>query len=274
MEAAAVPVSLRCACPSLTHIRAVGACSPARRCTPHGRTMFVWLAGIFASVASLLVTPTPAGWLARRLLATALRGCRELAWRCCDVASGDVGADGRLAAASGVSSPGMSIDSGLRPHTYPLHMLSAQLGTACQEALVLAAVARWEVDVWRPTHLLPYRPFWLLAVLARSLLSATSQLLYQLHSGRLDATQLHARRERLLAAADAFRACCGSVAACLESNRPVSEALAALRGLHVAFAGLGEAATAAPRELWGQPGMLACSAWCTLLFNAAARVRA
>ena len=139
--------------------------------------MYVGLAAIFAVLASLLVLPTPAGWLARRRLATALRGCGELAWRCCDLASGDVGADGRLAAASGVPSPRMSIDAGLFPQVYPLHMLSARLGTACQDALQLAGAARWEVDAYRPTHLLPYRPFWLLAVLARSLLSATSQLL-------------------------------------------------------------------------------------------------
>lgn len=167
----------------------------------------------------------------------------------------------------------MSIDSGLFPHIFPLHMLSAQLGTACQDALQLAAAARWEWDAYRPTHLLPYRPVWLLAVLARSLLSATSQLLYQLHSGRLDARLLHARRDSLLAATAAFRACCAAVAACLESNQPIGEALEALQELHAAFAGLGEAAAAAPQELWGQPGKLAFTAWFSLLFAATARVR-
>lgn len=90
--------------------------------------------------------------------------------------------------------------------------------------------------------------------------SATSMLIYQVQSGRLDASQLHRQREQLLAVAAAFQACCTEAVACLESNAPMASSLRALERLHGAFIALGEAAGGAPAELWAQPGSLAFSA--------------
>lgn len=102
--------------------------------------------------------------------------------------------------------------------------------------------------------------------------SATTMPVYQVQSGRMDATQTHRHRERLLGVAAAFQACCASVAACLESNAPIGGALAALEQLHAAFVSLGEVAGSEPADLWAQQGSLAFSSWFSLVFGAAARV--
>lgn len=327
--------------------------------------MYVGFAALFSLLASELVAPTPAGWLARRELAAALRGCGQLVWTACDIASREVGPDGRLTAASGKQSGQLSIDSGLLAEVWPLHAKSSALGTSCQvgvwrravhavgrhrmclsvlacmhgvdqcshrqtatvstpclqSAMAHIAAARWEVDLYRPTHLLPFLAFWQLGVLARSLLrwvlcsmprlwlcgrvchrphasqaccqsgcgllscsspatpcllgpvrSAASMLIYQVQSGRLDATHLHRRREQLLAVAAAFQDCCTQAAACLESNAAIGSALQALEQLHSAFIALGDAAGGTLPELWAQPGSLAFSAWFNLMFAAASRV--
>lgn len=97
-------------------------------------------------------------------------------------------------------------------------------------------------------------------------------LIYQVQSGRLDASQLHRQRDPLLAVAAAFQACCTEAAACLESNAPMASALGALERLHGAFIALGEAAGGAPAELWAHPGSLAFSSYFNLMFAAASRV--
>lgn len=94
--------------------------------------MYVGFAALFSLLASEFVAPTPSGWLARRELATALRGCGQLLWAACRLASGEVGPGGRLAAASGKQSDHLSIDSGLLAEVWPLHMKSSALGTSCQ----------------------------------------------------------------------------------------------------------------------------------------------
>ena len=98
-------------------------------------------------------------------------------------------------------------------------------------------------------------------------------LIYQVQSGRLDASQFQRHAGRLLAAAASFRACCDALAACLESNAPIGAALWALEQLHAHYAALGEAAAARPAELWAERGTLAFSAWFSLMFAAAARLR-
>lgn len=55
--------------------------------------------------------------------------------------------------------------------------------------------------------------------------SSATMLLYPVQSGTLHAACLHARREPLLAAAASLRASCAAMAACLESNQPITEAL-------------------------------------------------
>ncbi len=97
-------------------------------------------------------------------------------------------------------------------------------------------------------------------------------LIYQVQSGRLDATQLHRQRCALLAVAAAFQDCCTEGAACLESNAPISTALRTLERLHGAFIALGGAAGGAPPETWAHPGSLAFSAWFNSMFAAASRV--
>jgi len=94
--------------------------------------MYVGFAALFSLLASEFVAPTPAGWLARRELATVLRGCGQLVWTACDIASGEVGRSGRLAAASGKQSEQLSIDSGLFDKVWPLHAQSSALGTRIQ----------------------------------------------------------------------------------------------------------------------------------------------
>lgn len=193
--------------------------------------MYVGFAALFSLLASEFVAPTPAGWLARRELATVLRGCGQLVWTACDIASGEVGRSGRLAAASGKQSEQLSIDSGLFDKVWPLHAQSSALGTriqvgqqahnclqgaglpchcgkwkhsrigcsgglaahatmsapclwtearkyaspCVQSAMTHIATARWEVDVYRPTHLLPYVTSWQRGVLARSLLRCAAK---------------------------------------------------------------------------------------------------
>lgn len=137
--------------------------------------------------------------------------------------------------------------------------LPGVLAALAQAATTFVSSARWEVDVYRKTHLLPFVPFFKLSVLARSLLrqvshqarcaadqsfclplkwrpnggqsllrcSATSMLLYPLQSGTLNAALCHHHREQLLAVATAFQACCSAVAGSLESNEPIGHALQA-----------------------------------------------
>lgn len=73
--------------------------------------------------------PCPAGLLARLSLGAALRSTGELLLAAADVASGEVGNDGRLALASGVQQGGL--DTGLHPVIMPLHYKSAAAGTSC-----------------------------------------------------------------------------------------------------------------------------------------------
>ena len=94
--------------------------------------MYVGFAGLFSLLASQLVLPTPAGMLARGQLATALRGSGELLWRACDIATGPLGADGRLKAATGRQAENLSMDAGLAERVMPLHNLAAGLGSATQ----------------------------------------------------------------------------------------------------------------------------------------------
>lgn len=94
--------------------------------------MYVGFAGLFSLLASQLVLPTPAGMLARGQLAAALRGSGELLWRACDIATGPLGADGRLKAATGRQAENLSMDAGLAERVMPLHNLAAGLGSATQ----------------------------------------------------------------------------------------------------------------------------------------------
>lgn len=54
-------------------------------------------------------------------------------------------------------------------------------------------------------------------------------LIYPLQSGTFNAAQCHRHREHLLAVAGAFQACCAAVAACLECNQPIADALQVLK---------------------------------------------
>ncbi|KAL4430699.1 hypothetical protein ABPG75_005955 [Micractinium tetrahymenae] len=233
--------------------------------------MFVGLAGCFATAASQFVTPTPSGLLARLSLGAALRAIGELVWAAADVASGDVGHSGRLALASGKQQGGF--DTGLLPIIMPLHHRSAAAGTSCHAASAHTAAARWEVDTFRPTHVLPVTPFVELCVLARSLLSSATMLLYPVQSGTMNAACLHGKREQLLAVAAALRACCAALAACLETNRPIGEALQALEQVQSDFMLFGQAVGSLPAELQAQPGAVALSTFLSLLFSTIARLR-
>lgn len=118
--------------------------------------MYVGFAALFSLLASEFVAPTPSGWLARRELATALRGCGQLLWAACSIASGELGPGGRLAAASGKQSDQLSIDSGLLAEVWPLHMQSSALGTSCQvldecggmRDACCCAGSSWWVPLW------------------------------------------------------------------------------------------------------------------------------
>ena len=141
-------------------------------------------------------------------LAAALRGSGNVMQRATEIACGDVKPGGMLAAASREQQGDMSIDAGLFPLIWPLHQASSKAGTSCQvgmaagvnlcgataaaggtvlldkcsacdagsalallqAALAHVAAARLELDVYRPTHILPFVPFYKLAVLSRSLL--------------------------------------------------------------------------------------------------------
>ncbi|KAL4432408.1 hypothetical protein ABPG77_001707 [Micractinium sp. CCAP 211/92] len=233
--------------------------------------MYVGLAACFALLASQLVMPTPSGLLARLSLGAALRSIGELAWAAVDLASGEVGRAGRLALASGRQEGGL--DTGLLPVVMPLHHRSAAAGTLCTAAQTHTAAARWEVDCFRPTHVLPFTPFMELCVLARSLLSTATMLLYPIQSGTLHAACLHGRRGQLLAVATSLRDCCAALAACLETNQPIAEALQALERVHSDFLLLGQAVGRLPAELYIQPGALAMSSYLSLLFSTVARLR-
>lgn len=98
-------------------------------------------------------------------------------------------------------------------------------------------------------------------------------LLYPVQSGTLHAACLHARREPLLAAAASLRASCAAMAACLESNQPITEALQALEQVHSNFLLFGWAVDSLPAELHAKPGTLALSTYLSLLFSTVARLR-
>jgi hypothetical protein len=54
-------------------------------------------------------------------------------------------------------------------------------------------------------------------------------LIYPLQSGTFNASQCRRHREQLLAVAGAFQACCAAVAASLERNQPIADALQVIR---------------------------------------------
>jgi hypothetical protein len=55
--------------------------------------------------------------------------------------------------------------------------------------------------------------------------SSTNMMLYPLQAGTFNASVCHSHRDRLMAVAASFDACCDSVAACLEDNAPIAQAL-------------------------------------------------
>lgn len=82
-------------------------------------------------------------------------------------------------------------------------------GTPCmQAAYAHISAARWEVDLYRPTHLLPIRPLATLTMLSRAVLSTATLLLYPVESGTLRLQQCGAHAEELQGAAAAFAECC------------------------------------------------------------------
>lgn len=70
------------------------------------------------------------------------------------------------------------------------------------------AAARWEVDLYRPTRLLPVRAFATIALLCRASLSTASLLLYPVETGAMRLRLCAARGAELRAAAGALEGCC------------------------------------------------------------------
>jgi hypothetical protein len=147
-----------------------------------------------------------------------------------------------------------------------------------QGALVHIEAARWEWDVYRPTHRLPPQPFLLLSILGRATLSAVAMLLYSQQLGGSPPQRAACRRlaSQLLAAARAFQGCCGAVAAALETNQPMLGVLRGLEELGASVRALEHAARAAPAEREGgqmAPDFLALDLATSLAATASVRVR-
>lgn len=80
---------------------------------------------------------------------------------------------------------------------------------AVQQAYHHIGAARWEVDVFRPTHYIPARPFATVAMLCRAGLSSAALLLYPVESGTLRLRLCAVHAAELRAVGHAFDQCCG-----------------------------------------------------------------
>lgn len=141
-----------------------------------------------------------------------------------------------------------------------------------QAARAHCSSARLEIDLYRRTHIFPFRAFWRVEILARSLLSAVTVLLYPLQPGKLDLSLVHAHGDLVRAIGRDAQSALGALADCLELGVSVAAGLEALRALHRSTAALLGALRALPSDLALAPAGVALHVTTTNLLAATAQV--
>lgn len=109
--------------------------------------------------------------------------------------------------------------------------------------------ARLEMDLYRRTHFIPFKPFWKLVLLARSLLSAVTVLVYPVQAGKLHLTLVHAHGDLIRDIGEQARRSLDAIANCLDKNAPIQPGLDSLVALHRGMAELVRALQTLPPEL-------------------------
>ncbi|KFM28786.1 hypothetical protein F751_6307 [Auxenochlorella protothecoides] len=216
---------------------------------------------------TFLIAPTPAGLLARMALANGLRATAGVLADILDLTLEKLNEEGKLAAASGTGDSGaLNIDSGLYPRVISIHMASYNSGKRITAAREHSSSARLELDLYRPTHVLAFRPFWKASLLARSLLSAVT-------AGQLRLSMVHAHADLFARVRDNARVSLCRAAACLTDNAPIEDGLQALGDLHGALCCLILAFQRLPKELALTPDSMAFHIMATNVLTSATQIR-
>ncbi|KAL6775961.1 hypothetical protein ACKKBG_A19255 [Auxenochlorella protothecoides x Auxenochlorella symbiontica] len=223
---------------------------------------------------TFLIAPTPAGLLARMALANGLRATAGVLADILDLTLEKLNEEGKLAAASGTGDSGaLNIDSGLYPRVISIHMASYNSGKRITAAREHSSSARLELDLYRPTHVLAFRPFWKASLLARSLLSAVTVMLYPVQAGQLRLSMVHAHADLFARVRDNARVSLCRAAACLTDNAPIEDGLQALGDLHGALCCLILAFQRLPKELALTPDSMAFHIMATNVLTSATQIR-